>query len=196
VVAELTAARPLLEARLGVPEWNELGAPANDAATVTAEWVACTRWIERLVLPRPTRVSDVVAGAIADIERRRDRDEAIAESTGYRLSAGLRRQPWTDLLPADVCTMRLITSESQHKAAMELLIDLLRGDPLPPGAGTAAMIKSGEERWLLDSVPYQLPGRLGGELLTSDPPDGELLTRIRLPYRHVLTFSTRSLSTL
>jgi hypothetical protein len=147
----------------------------------------CLVWSQQRALPRPTTFERLITGPIADVERRRDRDEAIAEAIGFRLSAGLRRRPWTDLLPPDVCTMRLVASEGLHQIVVGELVAAISSPPASSEAGLCT-IKLGQERWLMESVPYHLPGRVGAELLTSDPPDADLLERIRLPYRSVLVF--------
>ena len=57
-----------------------------------------------------------------------------------------------------------------------------------PNTRSEPFIQFGAEHWLLNATPYLLPGRLGAELVTSEPPDPELVTRIRLPYETVLVF--------
>lgn len=186
-LAEIAGASATVRERIGEPEWSELGAPANDSARIAVEWLESSVWSQRRAIPRPTTFEGLITGPIADVERRRDRDEAIAEATGFKLSAGLRRRPWTDLVPPDVCTMRLMASEGLHQIIVRELVAAISS---PAGSSQAALcsIKLGEERWLMESVPYHLPGGIGAELLTSDPPDAELLERIRLPFQSVLVF--------
>ena len=169
ILTEVTGASAAVRERLGEPEWSELGAPANDSARVDLEWLESSVWSQRRAMPRPTTFEGLITGPLADVERRRDRDEAIAEAAGFRLSAGLRRHPWTGLIPPDVCTMRLIASEGLHKIVVGELVEAMSAAPNANQAGLCT-IKLGEERWLMESVPYHLPGGVGGELLTSDPP--------------------------
>jgi hypothetical protein len=41
---------------------------------------------------------------------------------------------------------------------------------------------------LLEAVPFMVPPAVAGQVLTSDPPDGELARRVRLPFPAVLVF--------
>ena len=81
--------------------------------------------------------------------------------------------------------MRLVASEGLHQIVVGELVEAMSAPVAGSEAGLCT-VKLGQERWLMESVPYHLPGRVGAELLTSDPPDGDLLERIRLPYRSVL----------
>src|SRR3954453_3891076 len=128
-LAEITGASAAVRERIGEPEWSELGAPANDSAELAVEWLESSVWSQRQAMPRPTTFEGLITGPIADVERRRDRDEAIAAAAGFRLSAGLRRRPWTDLIPPDVCTMRLMASEGLHQIVVRELVAAISSLP-------------------------------------------------------------------
>src|SRR5262249_46210867 len=142
------------------------------------------------VLPGPVPVGWFrTAGPLGRVEWLRDRDEQLALVGGrfdWRVGWG-RHGRWVRLIPGDGCALRLNAAGSLDRGAVVGLADVVAGRAAAETLYAAARHLHAEAQ-LLDAVPFMVPGTVASAVVTSEPPDEELVARIRLPFLVVLVF--------
>lgn len=164
--------------------WSPIGTPLIDPAGTSDAAVKVTmrRPVAR-ALPARALVRDQINSAVDQLEVRRERDHAIMRAVG---AAERRTQPWSRLRPDAVVELRtLLVDGALFSGARLLEVANASGEM---GAELRAVEVLGRALLLGDAVPFFLPASVAAALMTSEPPDDELISSIRLPFPSVFVF--------
>ncbi len=164
------------------PDWSPLGMPLITADGRADHFLGelLKPPILRVVTTRTT-IRDAVTRAIADLSTQLRRDVAVMDAVGL---ARRRTTPWAGLKPGEFAQLRALLLTSLIYNTEELA----RMSDTEPAAALRAVEAAGTGLQLIDAVPCFIPAGIAEALMTSDAPDEQLVTHLRLPFPSVLVF--------